>query len=224
MPVMAAVPSYSSLSVANIPEQTVTIIDSDVTVSNPDGTGFGSGYIEFNISGSTSYDDLDIQSSGSPTASGAISVSGSNVYIGTGSSTVQIGTINSTYDGQDGQKLKIDFITESGSVPANNDFESGDLTGWTTDTSVSSVLDTPELREVMEETLLDGPSIPDDGYDFNNTGDTLTQVASIDNTSANQGTHCLQLSNAGADTNDHGYGYVWGPSATSSNFTADAGD
>ncbi|MBP1909980.1 PGF-pre-PGF domain-containing protein [Methanolobus bombayensis] len=221
---MAAGPAYSGLSNANIPEQTVTIIDSDVTVSNPDGTGFGSGYIEFNISGSNSYDDLDIQSSGSPTASGAISVSGSNVYIGTGSSTVQIGTINSTYDGQDGQKLKIDFITESGSVPANNDFESGDLTGWTTDTSVSSVLDTPELRAVMEETLLDGPSIAGDGYDLNNTGDTLTQVASIDSEDANQGTYSLKISNAHANTNGHGYGYIWGPSATSSSFAADAGD
>jgi PGF-pre-PGF domain-containing protein len=220
-PAMAAGPAYSALSNANIPEQTVTIIDSDVTVTNSDGTGFGSGYIEFNLSNSTSYDDLDIQSSGSPTTSGAISVTGSNVYVGTGSSTVQIGTINSTYDGQDGQKLKIDFITESGSVPTNNDFESGDLTGWTTDTSIATVPSTPELLAIMEQTA-DGDPDADGGYDLDNTGDTITQVASID-TTANQGTYALKLSNAGAQSTQR-YGYVWGPSALSSSFAADAGD
>jgi PGF-pre-PGF domain-containing protein len=224
-PVMAAIPAYSGLSNANIPEQTVTIIDSDVTVSNSDGTGFGSGYLEFNLSDSTSYDDLSIQSSGSPTSSGAISVSGSNVSVGTGSDTVLIGTINSTYNGQNGQKLRIDLIndtSEVGSLPTNNDFETGDMTGWTLNNSVTNVPDTSEIRAAIFETIDGDPLTTGDGYDLNNTNDSITQYNRTDSTDKNQGSYSLELEISGQS--HQGYGYVWGPSATSSSFSADAGD
>lgn len=234
MPAMASVPSYSNLDAPDVEEQTVTIIDNDIAISNPDGTGFGNGYIEFDLSNSTSYDDMNIQSSGSPNTEGAISVTGSNVYLGTGSDTIQIGTINSTYDGQDGQKLRIDLVNDSyeeGSLPDNNDFETGDATGWTLNTSVSSVPDTPELRAVMYETLDSNPDEGggydldnelDIGGDANNNPDSVNQQTSIvSGPDAYQGDYSLSLSNSG---NSQPYGYIWGPSVTSSSFSADAGD
>ncbi len=235
MPAMAAVPSYSDLDDPNIPEQTVTIIDNDVTISNSDGTGFGSGYLEFNLSNSTSYDDMNIKSSGSPNSSGAISVNGTDVYIGTGSAKVKIGTINSTYDGQDGQNLRIEFVNDSyevGSLPDNNDFETGDTTGWIINQSVSNVPNTSELRHVMNETRDDSNPDEGGGYDLDNEfdiggdanshPDSVNQQTSIvSSPDAYQGDHSLSLSNSG---NSQPYGYIWGPSVTSSNFSADAGD
>ena len=106
-PAWAAAPTISNLNDAAIAEQIETVIDSDVSISNPDGTGFGSGYIEFSLTNSGSNDDLNIRSSGSPNSEGEISVIGSDVYIGTGSDKTKIGIIDATYNGQDGQKLRV---------------------------------------------------------------------------------------------------------------------
>jgi hypothetical protein len=150
-PAQADVPTISNLNNAAIAEQIETVIDSDVSISNPDGTGFGSGYIEFSLANSGSNDDLNIQSSGSPNSEGEISVSGSDVHIGTGSDKTKIGTIDITYNGQAGQKLRIDFVAETASLPMNNNFETGDGTGWTIDKAVSFVSSTPELIAALRE-------------------------------------------------------------------------
>ena len=166
-PAWAAAPTISNPNNAAIAEQIETVINSDLSISNPDGTGFGGGYIEFSLANSGSNDDFNILSSGSPNSEGEISVSGSDVYIGTGSDKTKIGTIDATYNGQDGQKLRIDFVAETASLPTNNDFETGNTDGWTVNTGVLSVLDTPELRAVMYETLDGNPDVGG-GYDFIN--------------------------------------------------------
>jgi PGF-CTERM protein len=208
-PTWAAAPIISNLNDAAIAEQIETVIDSDVSISNPDGTGFGSGYIEFSLANSGSNDDLNIRSSGSPNSEGEISVSGSDVYIGTGSDKTKIATIDATYNGQNGQKLRVNFVAETASLPTNNDFETGTMNGWTIDTGVTSVSDTSELRAVLSN------------LDFSNTGDSESQQASID-TDSSQGTYSLKIYNTG--TTASGYGNIWGPSTMSSSFSASAGN
>jgi PGF-pre-PGF domain-containing protein len=209
VPVQALVPTISNLNNPVIEKQNVTVIDSDVSISNPDGTGFGGGYIEFSLANSGIYDDFNVTSSGTPNTNGEISVSGSDVYIGNGTATNKIGTINSTFNGQDGQKLLINFVAETATLPTNNNFETGNTSGWTINTTVSSVTSTPELLAAITNDT-----------DLSNTGDIANQNSIID-TDASQGTYSLKIYNSG--TTASGYGNIWGPSATSSSFTASAG-
>ncbi|ABE51316.1 Cadherin domain protein [Methanococcoides burtonii DSM 6242] len=218
--VQASVPSFTNLDNSTIEEQNISIMDNDLAITNSDGTGYGDGYIEFILSNSNSYDDFDLNSSSSPNSNGEISINGSDVFVGTGSGVVKIGIINATYDGQDGQKLRVDFVTETASLPTNNNFETGNMDGWAINSSISSIPDTPELRAVMYETVDGNPDVGG-GYDFNNILDSASQFATAD-TDASQGTYSLKLSNRG--TTNLGFGYIWGPSAISSNFSAAAGD
>ena len=105
--------------------------------------------------------------------------------------------------------LRVNFVAETASLPTNNDFEVGTTNGWTIDTGITSVSDTPELRAVLSNP------------DFSNTGDATSQQASID-TDASQGTYSLKIYNSGSTA--IGYGNIWGPSAMSSSFSADAGN
>ncbi len=87
------------------------------------GVTYGGGYLLFDLEEG---DQLGFISSSTPNASGAISYSGSNVYLGNGTSTNVIGNIDPTLNGQNGNDLKINFTGEF----SNSSFENG-ISGWT---------------------------------------------------------------------------------------------
>ncbi|GAB3462766.1 hypothetical protein GCM10027321_24720 [Massilia terrae] len=126
------------MSISNFEDQQYTEQQGTIQLSSlgsfANGVNYGTGYVEFAVSqGADSGDYLSLSSAANPTASGAISVSGNVVYLGTGTAKLQIGTVDATENGQAGKPLKINFdnVTVAGTSPvANGDFSAG-LTGWT---------------------------------------------------------------------------------------------
>ena len=116
-------PSISGLSNNSFTEGGSAItIDSDVSFSG--GANYGNGYIQFQVTASMDTGDQLAVASG-----GSITLSGSNVYY----SGTLIGSIDSTYNGVNGNALRINLLnqTVSGTSPVlNGDFSNG-LTNWT---------------------------------------------------------------------------------------------
>ena len=103
------------------------LVDTSATVASGD---YANGYVQMSTSTASQYDQLSFQSAANPNAEGAISFSGSTVYLGDGSGTLAIGNIDSTYNGQNGQPLRVNFVTPM----ANSGFENGS-TGWSLNNS-----------------------------------------------------------------------------------------
>ena len=128
----AATPSISNLSNSSYVEQgSAYILDSNISFSS--GTDYASGYIEFSVSTATTSDFLTLSTVGSAsTTNGVISIVGTTVYYGNGSTAVIIGNVDGTYSGQNGQNLKINFSNNF----VNGDFQIGadgdtSFAGWT---------------------------------------------------------------------------------------------
>lgn len=85
------------------------VIDSNVALANPDGTGFDNGFLTVAIASPDNKDQLAIANASNPTANGAVTVAGDNVRVGDGTAAVVVGTIDSTQDGRNGHSLKIVF-------------------------------------------------------------------------------------------------------------------
>ncbi len=98
------------------------LVDTSATIASGD---YANGYVQMSTSTGSQYDQLSFQSAANPNAEGAISFSGSTVYLGDGSSTLAIGNVDSTYNGQNGQPLRVNFVTPM----ENSGFESGS-SGW----------------------------------------------------------------------------------------------
>ena len=108
----------------NITEgDSAVFVDTSAAIASGD---FANGYVQMGTSTGSQYDQLTFQSSANPTAEGAISFSGSTVLLGDGSGTIGIGEIDSTYNGSNGQPLRVNFVTPM----ANSGFDNGS-TGWT---------------------------------------------------------------------------------------------
>ncbi|WP_417821546.1 cadherin-like domain-containing protein [Terasakiella sp.] len=105
-------------------QQSATIIDNDITFSGDNS--YVGGYVEFDLSSSTNADTLALSSESDVNASGAISIVGDTVYQGNGSGRDIIGTVDETFDGTNGKKLRINLSSEI----ANTTFETN-LDGWT---------------------------------------------------------------------------------------------
>lgn len=179
-------------------------LDTAVTVTS-DTDDFSEGYVEVNITNANSYDKLRLVGGGS------LSVSGDAVYW----SGSRIGTINNAYDGSNG-RLRIDF---SAVAPLTNaDFETGDLTGWTVDENYPGV-----TGQAWVESPLDDPNVSTvDSTPLIDDHNSVTQTASVQSDTKNEGTFALKLTIGG--TVSTAYGTAHGPMATSSSFTAAAGD
>jgi VCBS repeat-containing protein len=93
-------PQVSDLDahVVRTPQEALTarLVDGDVTVRNPDGTGFSAGSLNVHLDGATAGDDLTL-------ASGPFRIQGTKVYLGT------VHVANVTASGQDGADLTIKF-------------------------------------------------------------------------------------------------------------------
>ncbi|MFG1359730.1 tandem-95 repeat protein [Xanthobacter pseudotagetidis] len=94
----APVVSDLDAHVTRTPEEARTpkAVDADVTVRNPDGTGFSAGSLSVHLDGATSGDDLTL-------ANGPFRIQGTKVYLG----ATQVANITSS--GQDGKDLTIKF-------------------------------------------------------------------------------------------------------------------
>lgn len=199
-----AAPSISGLDPATYTEgNAATIIDSSVTFSG--GSAYGGGYVQYSLSSSNSSDQLTL------TPGNGITISGSSVY----SNGTFIGTIDSTYNGANGQPLRINFQANF----TNPSFESGGggVTGWTIGTS----------RVMLGSTVINGHTTPSDNTDPPNAGGdadaaTVNYNYELSSTEYTQGTNSLRLYNSGNTSN--GFDVVHGPYAYSNTFTAAAGD
>lgn len=103
------------------------------------GGPFDGSYVDFEVVDSSgnaisggndtdANDDLSLTSNGTAvTTSGVLSVVNGVVYIGRGSTAEAIGQVDSTFDGQDGKKLRVNFSTSF----ENSGFESNAVSPWT---------------------------------------------------------------------------------------------
>jgi hypothetical protein len=95
------------------------IIHPNFTVTG--GTGFGGGYLLFDLTNGSLGDQLGINSDANPNAVGAISVQGTGIFLGNGTTSSIIGSIDGILNGQNGQKLKINFTSNFANPSLNQD-------------------------------------------------------------------------------------------------------
>lgn len=182
------------------------------------GTDYLGGSLQFAISSSTSTETLALATVSSPsTTNGAVSVVGTSVYLGDGTTANRIGSVDGTANGAAGQPLKINFNT---SAFANASFEDGTTTGWAITNG----------RAITGTTLIGGYPVPTDPtIAGNSSGDagsaSMTYSHSISTNvlgGGANGTKSLSLSLSGSSAS---YGTVHGPYAVSqSAFSLNAGD
>ncbi len=137
-----------------------------------------------------------------------VSVVGSNVYLGNGASADHIGTIDGTFDGVNGKKLRINIEEPSFT---NGNFESAtNLEGW----SVFA-----ERTFLDGITAIDGKTTPiDNTYHVNNGGlkdtnaltDNGSMSGGITTTVVNNGSKAVQLTSDNLES-ANGYATVRGP-------------
>jgi hypothetical protein len=91
-------------------------------------SAFAGGYIDFTVGSAASTDILNLQKvSTAITTNGIVSVVGSTIYKGDGTNANPVASIDATFNGTAGSKLRIRFS----SAFTNAGFETGDFTGWT---------------------------------------------------------------------------------------------
>jgi len=204
------------------------IVAGDVTFHSD--THYTDGYLLFDITNSTAYDQLVLTSAAVPTATGAISVDGLDVYLGNGTGRDRVGSIDATQNGQNGQPLLIRFA----SPLENYSFENG-TTGWDLfqqEFNASS----PTYNQSLDGTPIDyytGGAYTGPATIILGVNDSVTFNISTTTDRASHGSHSLKLTSlgwlvrsggAGSDTID-GNLSLHGPYAASSNpFRAFAGD
>ena len=216
-------------------------IDADVAFSG--GVSYTGGFVRFNVSNPSSGDKFVLSNHSTPNANGAISVVGNDVYMGTGTGTQRIGSIDATENGQNGKALKILF-----SVPlVNGSFEDG-ATGSVVP---GFVLSNERYGDNGTEINFNGYTIPlatnsdaDSTYtggtgtvkDQNPNG-TIALNATVQAGAGTGGSQALYLSSSGsivrgpgvddgmAGFKPNGYGSIQGPYANSASpFRVEAGD
>ena len=104
-------PSISNLSNSTYTEQAPAIVVAN-NISFSGGTNYKGGYIEFSLNTPTSFDNLTLITDATPsTVNNQISIVSDTVYIGNGVQAAVIGNVDPTFNGQNGQKLRINLST-----------------------------------------------------------------------------------------------------------------
>lgn len=96
------------------------------SVSYSSGADFAGGYIELDGSDLRADDVLSLKSASNINAVNAVSLAGDSVFLGDGSKRNLVGKVDATHNGQNGNKLRINFDTSF----KNGQFESGSFDGW----------------------------------------------------------------------------------------------
>ena len=214
-PFLLGVPTVSSVDDTTYVEGSgPVVVDNNITITG--GSSYDGQYVRFSLTNGQSTDILTLTNAANVNASGAISYSGSSVYLGNGSGRDVIGTIDATENGTAGKALKITFV----STFTNSGFESGSLTGWT---AMNQVVN-------LGTTSIAGFTAPNDGtYTANAGNDDVypttpgSFTTTIDTSQYSEGTHSLRLLSSGMTTAT-GYDVVHGPAVYSDAFSATAGD
>ncbi|QOD93714.1 fibronectin type III domain-containing protein [Chryseoglobus sp. 28M-23] len=214
----SAAPSVSnSGSPASYTEQEPPVpVAENVTITG--GTAYAGEYLDFTVDSGTSYESLSLMTTGSAsTANGVISIVGTAVYLGNGSTADPVGSVDPVRNGQNGQPLRVNFTSEF----TNPSFETSTLTGWTTmnqriDLGVTSI-----AGRVPTDTSTYPGNTPNQD---NNVPDTLGSYnAYIQSSQASQGGYALRLESSGIWTRQ-GCDVVHGPAVYSDPFESGAGD
>jgi hypothetical protein len=197
-----AAPGVAGLdSLSYVEQQGWVPLDSDVTISS-DTDDFSNGYIEIALSGATAEDALRLVGGGS------LSISGSAV-LWNGN---RIGTVHWQKNGQNGQPLRIDF---EAALP-NADFETGNLTGWTVDSS---------KNQMLGQSWAEGPNafgFTADGTPASDEHTSGNCLATATTEAKFEGNYGLKLEVTGSVAT--GFGTAHCPSVLSSPFPGRAGD
>ncbi|ABM04870.1 putative outer membrane adhesin-like protein [Psychromonas ingrahamii 37] len=207
-------------------------VDSSISFSG--GGSYTEGYIRFSVASATADDFFTLKGAANVNDNGAISIEGSDVYQGNGSSRDRIGSIDAVENGENGQALKILF---SSPLP-NSGFEEG-TADWT-------IVDA-EYGNGGDEINFDNYTIPlatnsDDNSTYTggtgtvnvqtpngmNFNGSIASTAGVDSTKAlylNSDGHILRSDqdSRGSFQTD-GYGSIHGPYARSSVIGVENGD
>lgn len=135
---------------AALPDPTFTVPTSPITVNEQtpanvfpgltfvdSGTNYSGGWIEYAIDTSTSADSIFFETATvALTTADSITVVGSTIFRGNGTTADPIGTIDGTKNGQNGQNLRVTFSNTftNGNFSDNTSTTAGDvvsLSGWT---------------------------------------------------------------------------------------------
>ena len=214
-PFLLGAPSVTSVDDTTYVEGSgAVVVDSNITITG--GSSYDGKYIRFSLTNGQSTDILTLTNAANVNASGAISYSGSSVYLGNGAGRDIIGTIDATENGTAGKALKINFV----STFTNSGFESGSLTGWT---AMNQVIN-------LGTTSIAGFTSPNDGTYPANAGNDDPYPSSagsysttVSTSQYTEGTRSLSLLSTGITTTS-GYDVVHGPAVYSDTFSASAGD
>uniref|UniRef100_UPI0035B489A0 DUF4347 domain-containing protein n=1 Tax=Zoogloea sp. TaxID=49181 RepID=UPI0035B489A0 len=190
------------------------IVDNNITITG--GSSYDGQYVRFSLTNGQNTDILSLTNAANVNAAGAISFSGSSVYLGNGSGRDIIGSIDATENGTAGKALKINFV----STFTNSGFESGTLTGWTAMNQVVNLGTTSIAGFVSPNDNTYPANAGNDDVYPTTPGSFTTTVSTSQYT---EGTHSLSLLSSGMTTAT-GYDVVHGPAVYSDTFSASAGD
>lgn len=92
-----------------VEQSSATLILTDTSIDT--GESYDGGYIDFEVGDATASEILSLSKvDTADITNGTISIVGSTVYLGNGTSASAIGQIDSVYNGENGQKLRINFV------------------------------------------------------------------------------------------------------------------
>lgn len=193
------------------------VVSSAINITNGGDYG-GGGSLTIAVTSADASETLSlIKATSASTSNNVVSVVGSSLYLGSGSGSNVIGSIDSTSNGANGNNLQINFLSNSFT---NASFESGDLTGWTADTSTQIDIGTTSIAGII--TPADGSDPVNSGGDSDVPTTKGTWTAPVNTVDKSHGTYSLQLKSAGMTT-ANGYDVVHGPSVYSDIFAGENG-
>ncbi|MDA2988972.1 MAG: fibronectin type III domain-containing protein [Actinomycetota bacterium] len=186
---------------------------------------YDGGYVDFAITTPTSSSE-DLSYGTSETASttaGEVTIVGTSIYLGNGTTADNIGSVDSTYNGQDGERLRINFVNSF----SNASFEEATLTGWTK----------LESQVVLGSTTIAGyvaidrrnysgmgcANDYDDGVYTGSNANMSRKSVTVTSASASDGTKSLLL-DMYATAGSGGGWVIHGPAVYSDQFQATSGD
>ena len=145
--------------------------------------------VDIEIAGAGASEFLGLEGVATPSiVDGQVSVVGTAVYLGDGSSALPIGSIDAVLDGREGRSLRINF----GSDFRNGGFETGSIEPWT------AIDDRVELgvTEIAGFVALDTAEYPVDSGGDDHVPDTFTYVVGLTDDAAvapTEGDYALEL-------------------------------
>ena len=217
-PVSAVTDLDGTTTVAYTEQEPAKLIASGFTATG--GLTYGGGYLEVSIVDQTSEETLALQTVATPDiTTGAISVVGSLIHLGNGTTADVIAAIDSVRNGTDGNPLHIVFSSEF----TNSGFEpdDGGLAGWTVFEDVVDL----GVTELAGRPTIDTSTYPANsgGNDDDYPAVPGEYTVVVSDATASEGTSSLRLESRSMTTAID-CDVVHGPAVVSGGFDAAAGD